>query len=121
MIELGRACVHRDHRHLAVIALLWRGIAGYALQRVARYLVGCSSLNSQDVGVASATHALFETQGCLAGEEFRTRPHPAFRCEDAPPASPCPRPPRLLRTYLALGAKICAPPAIDREFGTIDF
>jgi len=29
--------------------------------------------------------------------------------------------PRLLRTYLELAAKICGPPAIDREFRTIDF
>jgi len=29
--------------------------------------------------------------------------------------------PKLLRTYLAIGAKICGPPAIDREFKTIDF
>ena len=28
---------------------------------------------------------------------------------------------RLLRAYLAIGAWICGPPAIDREFGTIDF
>jgi putative hemolysin len=27
----------------------------------------------------------------------------------------------LLRAYLHLGAWICGPPAIDREFGTIDF
>jgi len=27
----------------------------------------------------------------------------------------------LLKTYLAIGARICAPPAWDREFGTIDF
>ena len=29
--------------------------------------------------------------------------------------------PRLLSAYLALGAAICGPPAIDRRFGTIDF
>ena len=29
--------------------------------------------------------------------------------------------PKLLRTYLTIGARICAPPAWDREFGTIDF
>jgi putative hemolysin len=29
--------------------------------------------------------------------------------------------PKLLRTYLAIGARIAAPPAWDREFGTIDF
>jgi putative hemolysin len=27
MLELGRACIHRDHRSFAVLSLLWRGIA----------------------------------------------------------------------------------------------
>jgi putative hemolysin len=30
-------------------------------------------------------------------------------------------PPKLMRAYLSIGAKICGPPAIDHEFGTIDF
>jgi putative hemolysin len=29
--------------------------------------------------------------------------------------------PKLLRAYLSVGAKICGPPALDREFKTIDF
>jgi putative hemolysin len=29
--------------------------------------------------------------------------------------------PKLLRAYLAVGARICGPPALDREFKTIDF
>ena len=29
--------------------------------------------------------------------------------------------PKLLKTYLAIGARIAAPPAWDRAFGTIDF
>jgi putative hemolysin len=32
-----------------------------------------------------------------------------------------PRIPKLLSAYLRLGAAVCGPPAIDREFGTIDF
>jgi len=31
------------------------------------------------------------------------------------------QPPKLLRAYLSIGAKICGPPAVDREFKTIDF
>src|ERR1700722_14005611 len=31
-VELGRACVHKDHRRLAVLNLLWRGIAIYATE-----------------------------------------------------------------------------------------
>jgi putative hemolysin len=29
--------------------------------------------------------------------------------------------PKLVRAYLTLGAKICGPPALDRQFKTIDF
>src|SRR5215470_820760 len=43
MIELGRACIHPDHRRYDVLMLLWKAIAAYAGQRHARYLIGCSS------------------------------------------------------------------------------
>lgn len=121
LVELGRACVHRDHRTLGVLGLLWRGIATYARERRARYLIGCSSLNSQDPAIGAATYAQFQAAGCLAESALQTRPTPAFTCPLDSLASPCPPPPKLLRTYLALGARICAPPAIDREFGTIDY
>jgi putative hemolysin len=39
----------------------------------------------------------------------------------AEPAAETPPIPRLLSAYLALGARICGSPAIDREFGTLDF
>src|SRR5436853_3290797 len=45
-IELGRACVHTDHRNFNLLHLLWRGIALYARQRNARLLVGCRPLTS---------------------------------------------------------------------------
>src|SRR6266446_3028303 len=48
MIELGRACVHKAHRNFNLLHLLWRGIAQYALAHKARFLIGCSSLTSQD-------------------------------------------------------------------------
>src|SRR5579859_1768188 len=47
-VELGRACVHRQHRNLVVLGMLWKGIADYARQHSARYLFGCSSLTTQD-------------------------------------------------------------------------
>ncbi len=50
IVELGRACVHRQHRNLVVLGLLWKGIADYARERGGRYLIGCSSLTSQDAG-----------------------------------------------------------------------
>ena len=120
LVELGRACVHQDHRKMNVLNLLWRGITAYARQRNARYLIGCSSLTSQDPALGHAMHAMLATDH-LAAECFRTAPLPACALPAAEPLAECPDPPRLLRTYLTVGAKICGAPAIDREFGTIDF
>ncbi|HRI14291.1 MAG TPA: GNAT family N-acyltransferase [Verrucomicrobiota bacterium] len=120
IIELGRACVHSDHRSLPVIGLLWQGIHSYARLHHARYLVGCSSLTSQDAGVGAAAYSDL-ARDYLVEAAYRTLPLPAYRCPmDSPEATP-PKIPKLLRAYLSFGAKICGPPAIDREFKTIDF
>lgn len=118
IVELGRACVHAEHRSYAVLSLLWRGIAAYAAQRGARYLMGCSSLTSLDERVGAAAWRRLQVHAAPPG--LMTAPRPAHACSLAVEAAP-PRIPRLLTAYLALGAKVCAPPAIDRDFGTIDF
>ncbi|MGB9419166.1 MAG: GNAT family N-acetyltransferase, partial [Acidobacteriaceae bacterium] len=47
LLELGRACIDREHRSPEVLTLLWRGIAQYAEHHGLRYLIGCSSVPSQ--------------------------------------------------------------------------
>jgi putative hemolysin len=121
LVELGRACVHRDHRSMAVISLLWREIVRYALERQARYLIGCSSLTSQDPAHGWVLYNRFANEGYLAAPEFQTTPLPSFALDPVEPLAACPAPPKLLRAYLGIGAKICSTPAIDRAFGTIDF
>jgi putative hemolysin len=120
LVELGRACVHIGHRNRAVLGLLWKGIADYARARGGRWLVGCSSLTSQNPADGTAMLAAF-TPKYLVPEPLRTRPLPAVACPLDPVTGPPPRVPKLLAAYLALGAKICGAPAIDREFQTIDF
>jgi putative hemolysin len=120
MIELGRACVHRQHRNLIVLGLLWKGIAEYALGHGARYLVGCSSLTSQDPTVGASAYADL-CRRHLTGAEHRTRPLSAFECSLEQLAAEPPQIPKLLRAYLTIGAKICGPPALDAQFRTIDF
>ena len=118
IIELGRACIHRDHRSTEVLQLLWRGIARHAVQHGARYLIGCSSLTSQEP--AQGTAVYMALQSYLVEPRLRTLPTEAFTMplvHDAASASI----PKLLRAYLAIGARLCGPPAIDREFKTIDF
>ncbi|MEJ0089907.1 MAG: GNAT family N-acyltransferase [Limisphaerales bacterium] len=120
IIELGRACVHIQHRNLVVLGMLWKGIADYAQQRNVRYLLGCSSITSQDPAVGASAY----TELCrknLAAPAWRTQPLPEYACPlnrlDAEPV----KIPKLLRAYLSVGAKICGPPALDRSFKTIDF
>lgn len=120
LVELGRACIHPDHRKYEVLMLLWKAIAAYATDHRARYLIGCSSLTSQDPREGWAVYHRLKPM--LAAEPLRTVPTEAFTCPlSADDDSADGRPPKLLRTYLALGATICGPPALDREFKTIDF
>jgi putative hemolysin len=119
ILELGRACIHQRHRSFAVINLLWKGIAAYAQQHQCRYLLGCSSLSSQDPAVGAAAHRRLQAHRAPAA--WQTRPTPGFACALDAEAADAPRIPRLLSAYLALGAAICGPPAIDREFLTLDF
>lgn len=117
VLELGRACVHRDHRNLEVLNLLWQGIARLADSSGMRYLIGCSSLTSQDPGEGWSAYE--KLAPFMVDAAIMTKPMPEFQM---PRVSPSPaKIPKLLRAYLAYGAKICGPPALDRAFKTIDF
>lgn len=138
ILELGRAAVDREHRTAEVLTLLWRGIAQYAVAMGQRYLLGCSSMNSNNPAEGWQMYSLLER--FRVAPEFETVPTAAYAC---PLEQPCIDPqdqgaqpsactegetlvaplkvPRLLKAYLALGARIAAPPAWDREFRTIDF
>ena len=120
ILELGRACVHQDYRNTTALSMLWKGIASYANLCNARYLIGCSSLSSQDENEGLALYHTLRDK-YLVASELRTEPHPAFRCKPTPHHVHPPRPPRLFRSYLEISARLCGPPAIDREFRTIDF
>lgn len=119
ILELGRACIHAQHRNFAVLNLLWKGIAAHARDQGARYLIGCSALTSQDESQGAA--AFDKLAASLAPASWRTVPKPGFVCAMGERAAVAPKIPRLLTAYLALGARICGAPAIDREFRTIDF
>jgi putative hemolysin len=120
IIELGRACVHIEHRNLVVLGLLWKGIADYAQQHGARYLLGCSSLTTQDPAVGASAYTELCRQN-FAPPAWRTQPLPDYECPLHHLAEEPVKIPKLLRAYLSVGAKICGPPALDRGFKTVDF
>lgn len=119
VLELGRACILAPHRSFAVLSLLWRGIAQYALERGARYLIGCSSLTTQDPAVGAS--AFRQLGAFLVDPALRTVPFESWRCPLEQESETEVKLPKLLTAYLNLGARICGAPALDKEFKTVDF
>jgi putative hemolysin len=122
-VELGRACIAREHRHTQVLFLLWKGLAAYLTHNRKRYLFGCCSLTSQDARLGLSVLELLRQGGHLHPSlQVPPRPECACRAEESPAGEP-PKAslPKLFRTYLRIGAKVCGPPAIDRQFQTIDY
>ncbi|MFN9069020.1 MAG: GNAT family N-acetyltransferase [Bdellovibrionales bacterium] len=132
-LELGRACISKEHRQGAVISLLWRGIAEYMKQTGAEIVFGCSSVKVNDSRRAALLFTYLKEQNLII--ENRCHPTRKFQFEDfqawelffvrglteeqkkeaqslIPP---------LLKSYLKLGSKILARPAFDRDFDCLDF
>jgi len=124
VLELGRACIHQEHRSSQVLMLLWKAIAAYALRRGCRYLIGCSSVNSRSQAVGARVYN--QLQRFLAPQELLTTPQPNYGFDTNSALAELAddqeaKVPKLLRAYLAVGTQICAPPAFDADFGTVDF
>jgi len=122
-VELGRACVARDYRNTQVLFLLWKGLAAYVAHNRKRYLFGCCSLTSQQPSEGFHVMELLERGGNIH-PNLCAPPQPGFECYASDAIftrSGDVTIPKLFRIYLRYGARVCGPPAIDRQFKTIDF
>ena len=117
LVEVGRTCVHPDHRAGAVVGLMWAGIAHYMVNGGYGYLTGCCSVPLDDGGaVAGGVVARVP----LGPEEYRVTPHKPWTSTGAPPPDRFVLP-SLLRGYMRLGSWVCGPPAHDPDFRSADF
>ena len=126
LLELGRSCVALEYRDGRVISLLFRGIAEYLRRTNADALMGCASIHGTDLPELAAIQEML-SQRFLSDPGLRVHPRRGF---DIPPL---PRSalvdetsafrflPPLFKGYLRMGAKVCGPPAYDRQFGTTDY
>ncbi len=124
-MELGRACIARGHRGRQVLFLLWRGIGAYLDHNKKRYLFGCTSVPTVSRVAAERIARLLRAEGHW-DMSLPVAPTPAYaspRGLGGPGNDPAPSEglPRLMRSYLKLGAVICGGPAFDAAFGTTDF
>lgn len=120
MVELGRSCVHPDHRNGSVIMLLWSGIARYMQHFGYSNLIGCASVSMRDGGRTAASLWDMLEKKALAPNElmgFAKHPLPLERLEREPNVVE----PPLIKGYVRIGAKVCSPPSWDPDFNTADF
>ncbi len=123
MVELGRSCVHPDHRHGGVILALWGALFEFMNRNQLDTMIGCASIPmlhngmvSGDVAASiwsqlSATH--------MASVEFHVRPRLPLPVEQLDRHLPV-DPPALIKGYLRLGAKVLGAPAWDPDFNSAD-
>lgn len=123
VVELGRACIHLDHRSGRVLYLLWRGLAKYLELSNKRYLFGCCSITSQNAAEGKAVNDFLANQGSMH-PEYSIPVQPEFECLKFSKEFEFTKEvkiPQLFRLYLDVGVKVCGGPALDTAFKTIDY
>ena len=123
MVELGRSCVHRDHRQGGVILALWGALAGFMHRNRLDTMIGCASIPMSHDGINSGNAAasiwrqLSSTH--MAPIQYQVQPRlplPVERLDSGLDVEP----PALIRGYLRLGARVLGAPAWDPDFNTAD-
>ena len=126
LLELGRSCVAMEYRDGRVISMLFRGIAEYLRRTDADAVMGCASIHGTDLPELAAIQAML-SQRFLSDPSLRVTPRRGFDVPPLPRTAPVDETsafrslPPLFRGYLRMGAKVCGPPAYDRQFGTTDY
>lgn len=127
MVELGRSCVHPDHRHGGVIMALWGALGEFMVRNQLDTMIGCASIPMNmdgPHGMAGGGHAAASIwrqvkEKHLASIEWHVRPRLPLPVDQLDTTLDV-EPPALIKAYLRLGSKVLGPPAWDPDFNAAD-
>ncbi len=122
-IEISRFCIAKAHRNFRSQKVLWNGLSLALTQTDKRYIFGALALATQDPLEAGRIFDRLRDEDQIHSE-FKVKPKPGSKCLWY--RIPDERQRRILipswfRICLRSGTKLCGPPAINRQFRTIDF
>ncbi len=117
--EIGRSCVHPDHRSGGAILALWGALAEFMARNGLDTVIGCASVSMRDGGHFAASLWKQVAADHLAPIDCQVRPRlplPISHLRQDLAVEP----PALIRGYLRCGAKLMGEPAWDPDFNTAD-
>lgn len=123
MVELGRSCVHPEHRNGGVIMALWGALADFLNANGLDTMIGCASIPMQHQGLPSghAAASIWEQvrHKHMAAPQYHVTPHLPLPVQ-ALQNNAVVEPPALIKGYLRLGTKVLGAPAWDPDFNSAD-
>ncbi|MCH7345975.1 GNAT family N-acetyltransferase [Pelomonas sp. CA6] len=119
MVELGRSCVHPDHRSGGAIMALWGALAEFMVRNDLDTMIGCASVSMRDGGHYAASLWKQLQTSHMAPIEWQVRPRLPLPVDELRQDLQV-EPPPLIKGYLRCGARILGRPAWDPDFNTAD-
>ncbi|OWQ85341.1 ornithine-acyl-ACP acyltransferase [Roseateles aquatilis] len=119
MLELGRSCVHPDHRSGGAIMALWGALTEFMVRNDLDTMIGCASISMRDGGHYAASLWKQLEGSHMTDIEWQVRPRLPLPVDELRQDLVV-EPPPLIKGYLRCGARVLGRPAWDPDFNTAD-
>jgi len=118
-IEIGRACIAREHRNTRAIFLIWKALARYLSDSGKQYFFGCCSIFTREAADGERAFRQLGSEG-FVHDRFRVQPRRPI-LSSKPVSAVKLKLPGLFEMYLRIGSRVCGPPIYDEQLDTGHF